>query len=78
MSNTMINHCVFTSNGYSAKTQVLIIKSLISANVLKIWMLYIDSKQLRSCQDSQLLNNTVPGQASLRQFTSIKCSFFRQ
>ena len=34
-------------------------------------MLYVHGKQLRSCWDSQLLNHTVPGQASQRQFTSI-------
>ena len=28
--------------------------------------------------DSQLLNNTNPGQVSRRQFTSIKCPFFCQ
>ena len=33
-------------------------------------MLYVHGKQLRSCQDCQLLNHTVPGQASQRQFTS--------
>ena len=36
-------------------------------------MLYVHGKQLKSCWDS-----TVPGQASLRQFTSIKCPFFCQ
>ena len=41
-------------------------------------MLYIQGKQLRSCHDGQLLNHTVPGQASWRQFTSIKCPFFSQ
>ena len=35
-------------------------------------MLYIHGKQLRSCWDGQLLNHTVPRQASQRQFTSIK------
>ena len=35
--------------------------------------LYFHSKQLRSCWDGQFLNHTVPGQASRRQFTSIKC-----
>ena len=39
-------------------------------------MLYVHGKQLRSCRDSQLLNQAVPGQASQRQFTSIKRSFF--
>ena len=39
-------------------------------------MLNIHRKQLRSCWVSQLLNHTVPGQASLRQFTSIKSTFF--
>ena len=34
-------------------------------------MLYIYGKQLRSCQDGQLLNHTVTGQTSLGQFTSI-------
>ena len=34
-------------------------------------MLYIHGKQLRSCLDGQLLNHTVPGQASQGQFTSI-------
>ena len=41
-------------------------------------MLYVQGKQLRSCWDGQLLNHTVPGQASQRQFTSIKCPFFHQ
>ena len=41
-------------------------------------MLYVHSKQLRSCWDGELPNCTVPGQASRRQFTSIKCPFFRQ
>ena len=41
-------------------------------------MLYFQGKQLRSCWVGQLLNHTVPGQASQRQFTSIKCPFFRQ
>ena len=34
--------------------------------------LHVNGKQLRSCWDGQLLNHTVPGQASRRQFTSIK------
>ena len=34
-------------------------------------MLYVHSKQLRSCWDGHLLNHTVPGQASWRQVTSI-------
>ena len=38
-------------------------------------MLYVNGKQLRSCWDGRLFNHTVPGQASWRQFTSIKCSF---
>ena len=33
-------------------------------------LLYIHSKQLRSCQDSHLLNDTVPGQVFHSQFTS--------
>ena len=33
-------------------------------------LLYVPGKQL-SCWDSQLLNHSVPGQASQRQFTSI-------
>ena len=33
-------------------------------------------KQLKLCRDGQLLNHTVPGQASQRQFTSIECPFF--
>ena len=41
-------------------------------------MLYVHGKQLRSCRDGQLLNHTVPGQASRRQFTSIKWPFFHQ
>ena len=32
---------------------------------------YVHSKQLRSCWEGQLLNHTVPGQASQKQFTSI-------
>ena len=40
-------------------------------------MLYVHGKQLRSW-DGQLLNHTVPGQASRRQFTSIECPLFRQ
>ena len=39
---------------------------------------HIHSKQLRSCQDGQLLNHTVPGQASRRQLSSSKCPFFHQ
>ena len=39
-------------------------------------MLYVHGKQLRSCWDGQLLNQTVPRQASQRLFTSIKCPFF--
>ena len=39
-------------------------------------MLYVYSKQFRSCWDGQLLNHIVLGKASLRQFTSIKCPFF--
>ena len=46
--------------------------------VLFVLLLYVHSKQLRSCWDSQLLNHTVPGQASWRQFTSIQCPFFCQ
>ena len=42
------------------------------------FMHYVHSNQLRSCWDGQLLNQTIPGQASWRQFTSIKCPFFRQ
>ena len=34
-------------------------------------LLYVHSKQLRSCQNGQFLNHTVPGQASQRQSTSI-------
>ena len=34
-------------------------------------LLYVYGKQLRSCQDSPLLKNTVPGQASRKQLTSI-------
>ena len=41
-------------------------------------LLYIHGKQLRSCPEGHLLSHTVPGQASRRQFTSIKCPFFRQ
>ena len=41
-------------------------------------ILYIHCKQLKSCQGSQLLNHTVPVQASQRHSTSIKCPFFRQ
>ena len=41
-------------------------------------MLYVHGLQLRSCWDGQLLNHTVPGQGSRRQFTSIKFPFFRQ
>ena len=41
-------------------------------------MLHVHGKQLRSCWEGQLVNYTVPGQASQRQFTSIKCPFFRQ
>ena len=36
-------------------------------------MLYVNGKQLRSCPDGQLLNHTVPWQASQRQFTSTWC-----
>ena len=39
-------------------------------------MLNVHGKQLRSCWKGQLLNHTVPGQTSRRQFTSIKCPFF--
>ena len=39
---------------------------------------YVHLKQLRSCRDGQLLNHTVPGQASKRQFTSIKYPSFHQ
>ena len=31
----------------------------------------IHGKQLRSCRDGQLLNHTVPGQATWRQFTHL-------
>ena len=41
-------------------------------------LLYVHGKQLRSCREGQLLNYTVPGQVSQRQFTSIKCPFFHQ
>ena len=41
-------------------------------------MLYVHGKQLRSCWDAPLLYHTVPGQASRRQFASIKCPFFRK
>ena len=41
-------------------------------------MLYVHGKQLRSCWDGQLLIQTVPGQVSMRHFTSIKHPFFRQ
>ena len=34
-------------------------------------LLYVHSKHLRLCQDSQFLKHTVPGQASREQFTSI-------
>ena len=34
--------------------------------VLFDFMLYVHGKQLRSCWDCQLLNHTVPGQASQR------------
>ena len=47
-------------------------------NLFVSLMLYIHGKQLKSRWDGQLLNHTVPGQASHRQFTSIKCPFFRQ
>ena len=40
-------------------------------------MLYVHGKQL-SCRDHQLLNHTVPGQASQKQFTSIKSPLFCQ
>ena len=36
------------------------------------FMLNVHGKQLRLCRDGQLLENTVPGQASQRQFTSSK------
>ena len=41
-------------------------------------MLFGHAIQLRSCADGQLLNLTVRGQASPRQFTSIKCPYFRK
>ena len=41
-------------------------------------MLYVYVKQLWSCWDGQLLLHTVPWQASLKQFTSIKRPFFCQ
>ena len=34
-------------------------------------LFYVNGKQLRSCRDGQLLNHTVPGQDSQKQFTSI-------
>ena len=40
-------------------------------------LLYVQGKQLRSCRDGQLPNHAVSGKASGRQFTSIKCTFFR-
>ena len=33
-------------------------------------MLYVNAEQLRSCWDGHLLNHTIPGQASHKQFTS--------
>ena len=42
-----------------------------------VCLLYDHGKQLRLCWDGQLLNHTVLGQASRRQFTSIKCPFFQ-
>ena len=41
-------------------------------------MLYVRGKQLRSCRDGQLLNHTVPGQVSRRQYAGIKYWFFHQ
>ena len=41
-------------------------------------MLYVHGKQLRSCWDGQLVFHSVPGQASRKQFTSIKCPLFRK
>ena len=38
-------------------------------------LLYVHGKQLISCRDGQLLNHTVPKQASWRQFTSMQCPF---
>ena len=40
-------------------------------------LLSIPGKQLRCCRDGLLINHTVPGQISPRQFISIKCPFFR-
>ena len=53
------------------------IQVLISCLLICLFDLMLNghSKQLRSCWDGQLLNHTVPGQASRRQFTSIKCPF---
>ena len=33
-------------------------------------LLYVHGKQLGSCRDGQLLNHTVSGQVSRKQFTS--------
>ena len=41
-------------------------------------LLYVNVIQLRICWDGPLLNHTVPGQASRRQFISIKCPLFHQ
>ena len=44
---------------------------VIVNNCLFDMLLYIHTKQLRSCREGQLLNHTVPGQASQGQFTRI-------
>ena len=67
---------VHLMNGYKAKN------TLISQDALLVClfdlMLMSTVNSLRSCWDGQLPNHTVPGEASHRQFTSIKCPFYRQ
>ena len=46
-------------------------KGYLLATILFDLLLYVQGKHLRSCWDGQFFNHTVPGQVSMRQFTSI-------
>ena len=61
-----------TSNGGLYKKFCFLLCFLLCFDLL----LYVHGKQMVSCRNSQLLNQTVPGQVSRRQLTSVYCPFF--
>ena len=54
---------------------ILFIGNVICFVCLFDLILYVQGKQLRSCQDGMLLYHTVPEQASRRQFINIKSPY---